>query len=322
MTVSEPPASQASQDHFRAFVDRAVIVPPTPDPNDYPVGCGPFPYQGDIYHSDNRRISSSVVKAIQNDPDKVRRKLAGEIAPSNDSMDFGSVVGELLAIATPWDADKPASESQKFFFADVERPDRRTKAGQAVWAFAESNACGRGVVWLDQFAKARRCADRLMQHPEIAAFNRDAHVLKEFALQAKLPEFSGVFGKCMFDWVKFVGPDQIEVMDVKTSQSPDPWGFRRQVFDFGYHIQERFYRAVASNCGLRVVRFRFAVVGNDEAAYPAVYELQKEFWLDMATRPIAEAAYKFQEIQKGQFDWLPNWSHGNQRIEVDAKKSF
>lgn len=303
---------------YRDFVDRADVFEACPDPNEYPLANGPFPYQGEVYHTDTKRLSSSVAKTIQNDPDKQRRKLAGEVMGSNDSMDFGQVVGELLALATG--GLDSTVESKRFFFADVARPDKRTKVGQATWGFTESHANGRSIVWLDQFTSAKRCADRLLSHPEIAGFMFGSHVLSEWALQARLAEFSNVDAKCMFDWIKFVGPNQVEVLDIKTSCSPDPWGFRRQVFEFGYHVQERVYRSVANACGLQVVRFRFAVVGSDESAYPAVYELQKEFWLDLATRPVAEAAAKFQAIKTGEFDWLPNWSHGTVRIETKAEK--
>lgn len=283
------------------------------DPNLFPVGSGWFPYQGDQYHLDRQRLSSSNCKAILNDPEKFRRRQSGEPDAKGDALEFGTVVSELFAYP-----DDP-HQSPKLFFADVEKPDRRTKVGKATFDFAVATAAGRTIVWLDTWETAKRCAARLRSHAAVAEFHKDGDVATELAMQAILgKEFGSVPAKCMFDWCWVNTKDKhIFAMDVKTSHDPSPQGFRRQVLDFGYHIQEAFYRLVAEANGYTVAGFLFAVVGNDEAAYPAVYELEQSF-LDMAYLQIREACKKYQESKTGEFDYLPDWSHGVNKLALPA----
>lgn len=282
------------------------------DPNLFPVGAGWFPYQGDQYHLDRQRLSSSNCKAILNDPEKFRRRQSGEPDAKGDGLEFGTVVSELFAYP-----DDP-HQSPKLFFADVEKPDRRTKVGKATFDFAVATAAGRTIVWLDTWEQAKRCAARLREHPEVAAFHADGEVASEFAMQGTLgKEFFGIPAKCMFDWVRYSFPHTLLVMDVKTSHDPSPQGFRRQVLEYGYHVQEAFYRLVAESNGYKVGAFFFAVVGNDEAAYPAVYELEESF-LHLAYDQIREASKKYRDSKAGEYDYLPDWSRGVNKIALPA----
>jgi len=283
------------------------------DPNLFPVGAGWFPYQGDQYHLDRQRLSSSNCKAILNDPEKFRRRQAGDQDSKNDGLEFGTVVSELMAY--PEDPQK----SPKLFFADVEKPDRRTKVGKATFDFAVANAAGRTIVWVDTWETAKRCAARLREHPEVAKFHAVGNVASEFAMQGTLgKDFGDVPAKCMFDWACVLpGTNQLFAMDVKTSSDPSPNGFRRQVLEFGYHIQEAFYRLVAKSNGYDVCGFLFAVVGSDEAAYPAVYELEESFLL-AAYAQIRDAAEKYQKSKAGEFDYLPDWSRGVNTLAMPA----
>lgn len=301
----------AGYNHYHEFLNAGDVFERCEDPNKYPLGLGHFPYSGDDYHKDRKRLSSSVCKMVVNDPAKFRlRHEGGDGFTGSEAMDFGHVVGDLINLG---DSGKP---SAKFFYADVDRPDKRTKVGQATAGYAELHACGKPVIWLDQFAKAKAAAARLKSHGEVQLFHLGAHVLTEFAIQGSIGLVGGVKcpAKCMFDWVKFVGPREIDVIDVKTSHDPGPRGFRRQVHDFGYHVQEFFYRMVAASCGLTVKRFRFAVVGNDEAAYPAVYELSEELVGSVGGWIVGDGSSKWLAAQKGEFDFLPDWSHGTQTI--------
>ena len=63
------------------------------------------------------------------------------------------------------------------------------------------------------------------------------------------------------------------LIDLKTTIAPDPEGFAKQVANFGYHIQEAFYRRAMGLLGHEIDRFIFISVGK-EAPYPVgVYEL-------------------------------------------------
>ena len=63
------------------------------------------------------------------------------------------------------------------------------------------------------------------------------------------------------------------LIDLKTTIAPDPEGFAKQVANFGYHIQEAFYRRAMGLLGHEIDRFIFISVGK-ESPYPVgVYEL-------------------------------------------------
>lgn len=80
----------------------------------------------------------------------------------------------------------------------------------------------------------------------------------------------GVDLRCRPDgWRK----DIAAVIDLKTTIDPSPQGFAKQAANFGYHIQDQFYRHAMMLDGHEVDRFIFIAVGK-EAPYPVgVYEL-------------------------------------------------
>ena len=83
-------------------------------------------------------------------------------------------------------------------------------------------------------------------------------------------EKTGVDLRCRPDgWRRDIGA----LIDLKTTIAPDPEGFAKQVANFGYHIQESFYRRTMGLIGEEIDRFIFISVGK-EAPYPVgVYEL-------------------------------------------------
>lgn len=289
---------------YPAAGPHAGVLPP--DPNDLPAGAGPFPYSGDAYHADRVRATSTNARDLLRHPRRFRRlrETPGLIETgTSDAMRFGTLVAELLA--------GPIEKSRRVFVCDMARPDFRLAAGKAARQFAEQHAAGRLVIWLEEYERGEACVAALRGHPELARFlGPDA--LKEFGCQAIL---NGVHpAKCLFDAALFAGDRLIDAVDVKTASDPSPRAFRNSVLDFGYHVQEAWYRRVAEEAGLTVNTFRFAVVGTDpERPYAACYELDDDL-REEGELAVARALVRLDAIRRDAFDYLPAYSAGVVRL--------
>ena len=98
--------------------------------------------------------------------------------------------------------------------------------------------------------------------------------------------------------------DIAAIVDLKTTVDPSPEGFARQVGNYGYHIQEMFYRRVMRSADLEVDRFVFVAVGK-EAPYPVgVYEL------DWSSRDEGAAAVRYAIEQFARAQETGEWGTG------------
>ena len=107
-------------------------------------------------------------------------------------------------------------------------------------------------------------------------------------------EATGVDMRCRPDgWRK----DIAAVIDLKTTIDPSPYGFAKQCANFGYHLQDQFYRRCMLNDGHEVDRFIFIAVGKD-APYPVgVYELDHQS-LDEGAAGVQCALEKYHQALK------------------------
>lgn len=107
------------------------------------------------------------------------------------------------------------------------------------------------------------------------------------------------------------------IIDLKTTISPDPTGFAKQCAQFGYHIQDAFYRRVMALEGHEIDRFIFISVGKDAPHHVGVFELD---WRSLQEGEAATkyALEKFSNARKtGIWDYgygelqtiqIPSWS--------------
>ncbi|MCY1004029.1 PD-(D/E)XK nuclease-like domain-containing protein [Nannocystis pusilla] len=66
------------------------------------------------------------------------------------------------------------------------------------------------------------------------------------------------------------------VVDLKSTDDPNPEGFARSMYRFGYHRQAAFYCAAAQALHGTLPRFVFVAVRNEPPHEIAVYELEPE----------------------------------------------
>ena len=165
----------------------------------------------------------------------------------------------------------------------------------SVWIGPETR---RGKAWTERKAEAEESGALLLTEGDYKIANDMANAVRANKSSAEL--LSGdliceasVFGVDAVTDVKVRSrpdgwrKDIAAVIDLKTTISPDPEGFAKQVAQFGYHIQEAFYRRVMAIEGHEIDRFIFISVGK-EAPYPVgVYEL------DWRSLQEGEAATKY-----------------------------
>lgn len=111
--------------------------------------------------------------------------------------------------------------------------------------------------------------------------------------------------------------DIAALIDLKTTISPDPVGFAKQCANFGYHIQDAFYRRVMAIEGHEIDRFIFISVGKEPPHHVGVFELD---WRSLKEGEAATryALEKFSTARKtGVWDYgygelqtiqIPSWS--------------
>lgn len=100
--------------------------------------------------------------------------------------------------------------------------------------------------------------------PEVSAFWHD--------------EQWGIDRRARFDWLTDVGPDLGRpcIVDLKTSTTADPRAFGRKAYDFGYDIQDAYYRDALTASGIEDPAFLFVVVDKAPPHVVTVVELDTE----------------------------------------------
>lgn len=175
-----------------------------------------------------------------------------------------------------------------------------TRRGNA-WKERKDEADAAGAILLTEaeYKQASDMANAVRANPAAAEL-LGGDLVAEASVFAR-DEVNGVDLRCRPDgWRK----DIAAIVDLKTTVDPSPSGFAKQVVNFGYHIQEAFYRQVMALDGHEVDRFIFVAVGK-EAPYPVgVYEL------DWASLHEGEAAVQYAVEQFARAQKTGVWDYG------------
>lgn len=145
----------------------------------------------------------------------------------------------------------------------IDAPDWRTKDAKA--ARDESRAAGRAPILIDEYTKAKQCADGVRLHP-LARQLLDAAEYREAAL---FWEDDGVRRKAKLDLIAAnIGAD------LKTADSADTHRFARMAAAYGYFTQDPWYRDGMTAClGIEDPKFLFVVVEKEPPHLVNVIEL-------------------------------------------------
>lgn len=150
----------------------------------------------------------------------------------------------------------------------VEAPDWRTKAAQA--ARDDAYAAGQTPILAHKWEEIRTT--------RVAAIRR--HPLATALLSGGKPEqvliwrdqATGVWCRAMADYLT---PDWI--VDYKTCESAKPETLRRVVADYGYHIQDAYYRDGTAALGLGDLPFFFVFQEKKAPFFVTVAQLSPDF---------------------------------------------
>ena len=144
-----------------------------------------------------------------------------------------------------------------------------TRRGKA-WTDAKDDADAAGAILLTEsdYALAKNMADAVRANAAAAALLSGDLVCEAsvFAIDAN----TNVNMRCRPDaWRK----DIAALIDVKTTVDSSPAGFAKQAANFGYHIQDQFYRRCMAFDGHEIDRFIFIAVQKKAPFKVGVYEL-------------------------------------------------
>ena len=122
-----------------------------------------------------------------------------------------------------------------------------------------------GLVWDD----AHRIQQSVYQNIDAPHLLTDGY--PELSVIARCP-LTGLLLKCRFDYIQ----RSAVASDVKTTRDASANGFRKQIEQLGYHLQEAFYTHVANAAQIPVEDFWFIAVEYLEADICEVYEINPD----------------------------------------------
>lgn len=205
------------------------------------------------YYADTTHVSRSMLEDFIVSPALYHGRYIAKTIPARDESDamrFGSAVHSLV-LGGP-------------FVLAAPKCDRRTKAGQALWADFEKEAVGCIVLDREAYHAAHRCADSVKAHPIAAEILAGIRLHEEVATDVHEP--SGLRIKSKLDgagsWSK-----ELFIADLKTAGKPWPEIWPKTLPNYGYHRQAGFYRIFAPRA-----KWFWIVVGNEPPHETFVYE--------------------------------------------------
>lgn len=157
-------------------------------------------------------------------------------------------------------------------FAVAPNVDRRTKQGKEIYSAFCAEAVGKDVLTKDEAEQVRGIAIALREHTE-------ARVHLEATRGHR--EVSGIFHP--FEDSPMLAkfrPDGIAesfgaLVDLKTTDSANPWDVRNTIVKWGYHRSAAHYLNGADVCGLEVIDFVFIFVEKEPPYGVGVYRLDQ-----------------------------------------------
>lgn len=138
----------------------------------------------------------------------------------------------------------------------VAAPDYRTRDARDERDAAR--AAGKLPLLPREDAQVRAMADAIRAHPVAGRVFLPGNGRPEQSLFCQ-DAATGVWLRSRPDWMT----DRALIVDLKTSRSANPRAFARSAADFGYHVQDAFYRLVHEAVTGERPRFVFVVIEKD-----------------------------------------------------------
>lgn len=249
----------------------------------------------DAYYSSHDLVSHSALEVFRKSiPRYYGQYVTGELEPPRPTaeMEFGSCLHAWLL----------EREIAGQVFAVAPNCDRRTKAGREAWAQFEAAANGKILLTPEQYKLLETMAAAIAANPTARLLLGDQpHALTEQAIVWRCPE-TGSACKAKLD--RYF-PEGL-ILDLKTTEDPDPASFRRTAANYGYHRQAAWYLDGASRALDVACQFLFVVIGRKAPHEVIVYELDVEA-LALGHRENQELLYRLAECRRSG-TWASRWA--------------
>ena len=125
---------------------------------------------------------------------------------------------------------------------------------------------------LSDYELVMRLAESALSHPVLRNFLAKPHQVEGTAFFTTW----NVKCKCRPDLVTFLGGRNVDVLDLKTCKDASPEGFGKAAAQWGYDVQEVFYRKGLEANDLKVRKFVFLAVEKTEPFSSGCYELHAD----------------------------------------------
>ena len=139
-------------------------------------------------------------------------------------------------VVVPEDAPRKPSVTQR----NAKSPSEGTIRSILYWDEIDQQHSDKKVIKYDDQVKYKANADSVRSHPELKGFMQNA--LTEQTFIARDPE-TGVLLRCRPDMVVTINNYNVAI-DVKSSEDARPGPFGRACYNYGYFLQDAFYRDV------------------------------------------------------------------------------
>ena len=176
--------------------------------------------------------------------------------PPSDAMDLGSAAHKLVLGAGPE-------------IRVIDADDWRLKATRE--ERDEARAAGQVPLLKGDYEQVTGMAEAIRRHPVAGAVFTPERGKPEQSLFHQ-DAATGVWLRVRLDWMF----DRPVIADYKTSKSANPLSFAKSVADFGYYIQDAFYRRVYEAVTGEYPKFVFVVQEKDPPYLVTVCELDRD----------------------------------------------
>lgn len=220
-----------------------------------PAVDGLFTVEETTYHGDRGSLSFSGAKLLlpPSCPAKFREHMDNPPPPKR-VYEFGHLVHKLVL-------------GEGLPTVELDFGDYRTKAAREARDAARAEGkipvlvgAGANDEFRTELAKAQAMAGAVLAHPEAGELFLRGHAEK--SMYWTDPE-TGVRLRGRADWLTLSADDRLTCVDLKTGTTSNPAELERKFWQFGYHIQDAWYRRLLAETMMTDPDFAFVVVEKD-----------------------------------------------------------